>query len=367
MATVVAGTNIALRLDQLDIANLVDGTFTTRTTSTAVIDIGGGYIETFTGVGFTYDAFGDPNGGTITGIQERLNGTTTFQVTGLNTSVVQFVDWALAGANATAFASMFSGNDNIIGSSQNDLFLGYGGHDNLFGGAGADAMSGGDGNDHIYGQSPNGGPDEGDYIEGNGGSDYIQGNAGDDILDGGDGSDRIQGGQGNDSLIGGTGNDTVNGNLGNDSIDGGSDNDSLRGGQGNDSIAGGSGNDVISGDLGTDTLSGGSGIDLFQFSGAGSSTSAPDRITDFTDGQDRIALGLLPASVLTGAAQASLSAASTFAQQLFNGNAGTSEVAAIAVGSDTYVFYSSNGGATVDSAIQLVGINPSIVTTSDFI
>lgn len=63
MATVVAGTNIALRLNQLDIANLVDGTFTTRTTTTAVIGIGGGYIETFTGAGFTYDAFGDPNGG----------------------------------------------------------------------------------------------------------------------------------------------------------------------------------------------------------------------------------------------------------------------------------------------------------------
>ncbi len=80
----------------------------------------------------------------------------------------------------------------------------------------------------------------------------------------------------------------------------------------------------------------------------------------------RAVVGFVPATVLTGAAQASLSDAATLSQQLFNGNAGTSEVAAIAVGGDTYVFYASNGGATVDSAIQLAGVSPSILTSSDF-
>lgn len=260
-----------------------------------------------------------------------------------------------------------AGNDALYGEEGADSLSGDDGHDNLFGGSGADTLSGGAGNDHLYGQSANGGTDSPDVLNGGDGSDYLQGNAGNDTLDGGDGSDRVNGGGNDDSIFGSVGNDTVNGNLGNDTIDGGADNDSLRGGQGNDSIAGSSGNDVISGDLGTDTLSGGSGVDLFQFTGAGSTSAAPDRITDFTDGQDRISIGLVPATVLTGGAQVSLSAASTFAQQLFNGNAGTSEVAAIAVGSDTYVFYSSNGGSTVDSAIQLVGVSPSIVTTSDFI
>jgi serralysin len=260
-----------------------------------------------------------------------------------------------------------SGNDFLLGEDGADSLSGDDGHDNVFGGSGSDTLSGGAGNDHIYGQSANGGTDSPDLLNGGDGSDYLQGNAGNDTLDGGDGSDRVNGGGNDDSIFGSAGNDTINGNLGNDSIDGGTENDSVRGGQGADSLVGNSGNDVLSGDLGSDTLTGGLGSDIFQFSGAGSSTTAPDRITDFTDGQDRLGIGYLPATVLTGASQFSVSGASSLAQQLFNGNAGTSEVAAIAIGSDTYIFYSSNGGATVDSAIQIIGVSPSIVTTTDFV
>ena len=260
-----------------------------------------------------------------------------------------------------------AGDDTIFGDDGQDILFGDENHDNLFGGAGADTLSGGGGNDHLYGQSANGGTDGADSLSGGDGSDYLQGNAGNDTLDGGDGSDRINGGGSDDSISGSTGNDTVNGNLGNDTIDGGADNDSIRGGQGNDSLSGGNGNDILSGDLGTDTLSGGSGADIFQFSGQGSTSTAPDQITGFEGGSDRISLGFTPLVVLTGSAQSSLSSAVSAAQALFDSNAGTREVAAIAIGSDTYLLYAADGGATVNSAIQITGVSTSAFSVADFI
>lgn len=283
-----------------------------------------------------------------------------------------------AGANALSASGMNDdgraglkmdgrgGNDTLTGSTGNDTLAGGTGHDNLFGLEGADTLTGGDGNDHLYGQSASGGDDSADSLNGGGGGDYLQGNAGNDTLDGGDGSDRIQGGRDNDTIQGGEGSDTVNGNLGNDTIDGGIGNDSLRGGQGNDSILGGTGNDILSGDLGTDTLTGGTGSDLFQFGGQASLVASPDRISDLTDGSDRLSVGYTPLAVLTGAAQSSLSAAATLAQQLFDGAVGNQEVAAIGVGADSYLFYSSNGGATADSAVLLAGVSASAITLADF-
>ena len=123
---------------------------------------------------------------------------------------------------------------------------------------------------------------------------------------------------------------------------------------------------MVSGDLGQDTLTGGAGNDIFLFAGQGSTTAAPDMITDFTSGTDHLSLGFTPAAVLTGAAQASLAAAITAAQSLFDGHAGDHEVAALAVGSDTYIFYASNAGATADSAIQLVGASAASLGLGDF-
>jgi len=368
MVNFVTGPNAVVDFTQLDLTTLLDGDITSRSSTRLVLDLGGGELETFTGLGFTYDSFGDPAGGTITGIKETEGGQTVVEITGMSTPVAQFVDWVLRGANYEALDTILAGNDNISGASFDDYLLGFDGHDNLFGGGGSDTLEGGGGNDHLFGQSASGGADGADEIYGGGGSDYIQGNAGNDSLDGGGGSDRIQGGKDDDSIRGGNDNDTVNGNLGNDSIDGQQGNDSLRGGQGNDSINGGVGNDVLSGDLGTDTLTGGADADIFSFLGQGSTIAGgPDRITDFADGTDHISVGYSPAAVLEGASQASLSAASTAAQQLFDGHAGTAEVAVVQVGSDTYLFYSSNGGATADSAVQILNISSSAFTAQDYI
>jgi serralysin len=309
-------------------------------------------------------------------MEEDIGGAMNFRISGENLPGAQFDGFLMAGDNAGLISALMSGDDTIQGGNfgdtlqgfdGNDLIMGGTGPDVLFGGPGSDTLIGGDGNDHLYGQSPNGGPDGPDSISGGNGSDYIQGNAGNDTLDGGDGSDRMQGGQGDDLITGGAGNDTINGNLGNDTIDGGDGNDSLRGGQGNDSIMGGNGNDVLSGDLGQDTLTGGPGQDIFVFSGSGSPSTAPDLITDYTPGTDHLSIGFAPLAVLTGAAQSSLAAASMAAQTLLDGHAGDQEVAALAVGSDTYIFYSSSGGATVDSAVQLAGVNPASLGLGDFI
>ncbi len=262
-------------------------------------------------------------------------------------------------------------DDTIIGGGASEALLGRNGADQLYGGEGADSLSGGDGNDHLYGQSASGGADMGDSIDGGDGSDYLQGNAGNDTLEGGLGSDRINGGANDDLIRGGgdVGSDTINGNLGNDLIDGQGGNDILRGGQGDDSIQGGEGNDLVYGDRGVDRLGGGTGIDFFIFGGASAlfGGAEADTVTDFENGSDRLQVGYQVLTVLVGPAQTSLSTAAAAAQQAFDARAGNGEVAAITVGNDTYIFYSSDNGAIADSAVRLLGISAQSIDVTDFI
>ena len=64
--------------------------------------------------------------------------------------------------------------------------------------------------------------------------------------------------------------------------------DTLTGGAGNDVIVGGAGNDVITGGPGSNVLKGGTGADTFVVAAAPNG-AAPDRITDFTSGTDKLA------------------------------------------------------------------------------
>ena len=367
MALLTGTDSYPLRMETLDIGQLLFGDITTHKSTSVVIDLGGGQREYFTGFNFRFDRDDIPISGTITGLEERIGSVTSFKATGFETDVAQFVYWARTYDTGSALRSIFSHDDTMAGTSNDDVMAAFAGHDVVYGGAGGDGLAGGDGNDHVYGQSASGGPDGADYILGEGGSDYLQGNAGNDSIDGGDGSDRIQGGRDDDTIVGGSGNDTINGNLGTDTIDGQDGDDSLRGGQGNDIVAGGNGNDVLSGDLGVDTLTGGADADIFVFAGQGSTVSGgPDRVTDYIDSVDHLSIGYFPAAVLTGATQNSLSAAATTAQQLFDGHAGDKEVAALMVGGDTYLFYSSNGGAAADSAVLVVGVAQGAFTAQDF-
>ncbi|BAI90117.1 SBBP repeat-containing protein [Arthrospira platensis NCB002] len=100
----------------------------------------------------------------------------------------------------------------------------------------------------------------------------------------------IRGTRGNDLLRGTPDNNTIYGLAGNDTLIGGKGNDFLDGGLGNDSLVGGGGRDTLIGGAGNDTLNGGPGADIFVFGLGESRVAAPDHITDFDIGTDKIDL-----------------------------------------------------------------------------
>src|SRR5262245_25004476 len=171
-----------------------------------------------------------------------------------------------------AEGDVFSGFENVIGSSYNDV---------LTGDAGANVLSGGAGNDYLYGAWGD------DTLIGGSGADWLMGGVGADYLDGGSGSDHVtyeagfvgvtvnlftgtgsggeaqgdtyasiehvNGSQGNDLIIGDLSSNTLSGQAGNDSIYGLAGNDGLLGGIGDDLLNGGAGSDYLNGEQGSDT------------------------------------------------------------------------------------------------------------------
>lgn len=115
------------------------------------------------------------------------------------------------------------------------------------------------------------------------------------ILRGIDVRDVLQGNEQSGILLARGGNDRANGDKGDDIVDGGSGNDELLGSDGNDILTGGTGRDRLFGNSGDDILDGGKGMDLL-VGGSGNDTfvlargNGIDRIKDFEDGQDYVAL-----------------------------------------------------------------------------
>jgi serralysin len=369
MATVTVTGLASLDLSRLSLASLANpANYSITEVSNNVISFRVGNDFSYRLTGTNLFSLGAP-GSTITSLKVTF-GATSFDVQGINIDFFQLFQGILSGNPAAGFGAFLTGDDTILGGDLADDINDLVGHNNLFGGAGADTLTSGTGNDHLYGHSASGGTDGGDSISAGAGSDYINGNAGNDTISGGDGSDRIQGGQDNDQLSGDAGNDTINGNRGNDQIFGGTGNDSLRGGQGDDTISGDAGNDVLSGDAGADRLTGGDGVDTFLFTSGGSAIGATvDTVTDFQQGTDLIDVGFTPASVLVGSGTAAtIDAARATAQALFDGNAGTSEVAVVALqGGSTLLFWSASGGPTIDSVANFLSQNVGDFGRADFI
>ena len=268
--------------------------------------------------------------------------------------------------------------ETVIGGSGNDTLSGNTLDDVIMGGSGADRLTGGSGNDHIYGNMAStvqGSADGGDNISTGGGNDYVNGNAGDDIIRADSGDSRLFGGQGNDSIVAGSGSNHINGNSGNDTITAGSGNDVIFGGQGDDHIQLGSGNTVVSGDLGNDHIvfgtgyvlaTGGSGNDIFNLAGAaidrgGALAGYVDEITDFQIGSDRIYSPWSDETVLHApgdAVYSSLQDARSEAQTLLGAGSGSHELAAMQVGSDTYLFWDGNFyGGSIDHGVKLDNVS----------
>jgi Ca2+-binding RTX toxin-like protein len=280
-----------------------------------------------------------------------------------------------------------AGNDTIDGADGNDLIIGSSSStdasgrliekDYYSGGSGSDTVVGGIGNDHIWGNEQTsviGAADGGDSLSGGAGTDVIHGNAGKDTIDGGESNDCLYGGEDNDSVMGGAGKDLVYGDNGNDTLWGGIGNDTLHGGAGDDALHGDDGNDLLMGDAGHDVMTGGAGQDQFlfapgdaAFSTSGANAYAMDEITDFTIGSDKLGLGFVPAAILHGSA-ATVSDAAAWAMQALQAHSGTPDVAAVSVGSDTYLFYDDHAkGGAVDAAIHLDQVTGSGLSLSDFV
>jgi Ca2+-binding RTX toxin-like protein len=367
MTVGIGGSVGPLDTRNIDLTALFYGVVTARSSTMMTISEGDGFTAHFAGVGVTYDAAGEPISGTITGISEDYLGVTTFSLTEVNVSAVQFYSWVLTNANFIAETTILGGNDTLTGTVFDDYLESFGGHDYLAGGPGSDTLVGGDGNDHLYGQSATGGSDGDDLIKGGAGSDYIQGNAGMDDLYGGDGADRINGGADGDFIQGDAGNDTVNGNRGNDTIYGGDGDDSLRGGQGVDAIWGDNGNDTIIGDKGEDQLTGGNGADTFVLSGNNSNfVDGVDTITDFDTTQDHLKIGFIPTSFIN-AGNATFETALATAQHAMDQASGNGHVIEVESGFYGYLFWAADGGHVIDSKVILwsswLGGNP----LSDFV
>ena len=78
-------------------------------------------------------------------------------------------------------------------------------------------------------------------------------------------------------------------------ITGGAGNDIITGGALGDSLVGGAGNDTITGNVGADTMTGGAGADTFVIAAntatsSASTVGAPDVISDFTSGTDKLSV-----------------------------------------------------------------------------
>jgi len=283
--------------------------------------------------------------------------------------------------------------DTAIGGTGNDVINANDNGDVLMGNAGADVLKGGQGNDHLYGNMATGSQgviDGNDSIDAGGGSNYVNGNAGNDFISAGSGTNRLYGGAGDDHIsILGLGTGHINGNMGNDllQVTGGSND--VHGGQGNDTISalggtnllsGDAGDDVIAGGAGADVMTGGAGADLFVLIGKLGEGASPrdqyDEVTDFVDGVDTLHVNvfggnMLP-SVLHAAGQTftDFTAAQAYAATLMASiNSPTAEVAALQVGSDTFLFYSNLGwpGSAIDSAVKLDHVAAASITGSDFV
>jgi len=337
---------------------------------------------------------------------------------GFNDAVDTVTVSGVAGSSARYYG--LGGNDVITGSNANDAIYGGEGNDTITAGAhgttanalateadyfnggnGADSITGSVGNDHIYGNTVGGAAgsnDLGDTINAGDGNDYVNGNAGADSILGGNGNDHLFGGADNDTINGGLGVDDIQGNKGldnlsggdgNDVIHGGADNDALLGNADNDQLFGDKGDDNVTGGAGYDQLTGGAGNDTFTFAAGDANitnftTAATaaghgltDSILDFTHGSDHVNFGFtgIAATVLYQAAGVSFTtsdAALTYAQGLINADATANpshvhDVAAITVGTDTYLFYNDTAAGssnTIDASIKLVGLTASATTFS---
>jgi Ca2+-binding RTX toxin-like protein len=168
-------------------------------------------------------------------------------------------------------------------------------------------------------------------------------------------------GAGTDTL---TGFENLTGSGFNDVLTGSASANVLMGLGGNDTLNGGGGADTMIGGAGADTLTGGAGNDTFVFNATGdSSPAAPDVVTDFLHGTDKIDLSAIDANTSLGFDQPFAFGPPANGQ---NANVVANSVTWFESSENTFIKADVNGNTTADLTIVLTGVNHH-VTASDFI
>ena len=132
--------------------------------------------------------------------------------------------------------------------------------------------------------------------------------------------------------------------------------DALSGGSFNDTLNGGAGNDTLTGGAGVDSLTGGAGADTFMYTANSansvqSRSSAPDVITDFVSGTDKLNITNITAGPVAFLGNfASLTAAHTAAAA--DGRAGLA------------FFVTSESNLYVEAQAGVLGVNDTVVNLS---
>src|SRR6185437_12567505 len=156
--------NIAGNIDAVQLSHLLGADIDTASPTRLFLSAPGVSL-TLSGSGFTFDAFEQITGGTVSSISflDGLSPTSPQgAITGLSIPVTSLLQAFETNNNTLAFSQIFAGADTISGSSGgSDLLRGYdgddvihslsGGPDSLFGGNGDDQLIAGDGPDYLNG------------------------------------------------------------------------------------------------------------------------------------------------------------------------------------------------------------------------
>src|SRR5687767_324463 len=109
MVQLRGGTDTAIRLDQLNLADIFTGSFQDASGTSFTVAGSGGVTTEFSGNGFTYDGAGAPAGGTIRGLDYKVNGALNLSINGLASDAGQLYGDATGGSAQAALDEIFSG------------------------------------------------------------------------------------------------------------------------------------------------------------------------------------------------------------------------------------------------------------------
>src|SRR4051812_27333935 len=122
---------------------VVDSGFSLRMDALSVYDLGHGADA-------EHVTYLDASGDRVLGEIDYTGAVTSFDLREIAVWYDDFLDWADRDATDLALATMFAGDDDLLGGNHEDYLEGFAGADILDGGAGADTLVGGSGSDLYY-------------------------------------------------------------------------------------------------------------------------------------------------------------------------------------------------------------------------